>query len=263
MAAGDEYRAVFVIGGDGTVGQAAAGLIGSRTALGVLPAGTANVWALETGMRAFTWPHLRVLQENARLLASAKAYPIDVGLCNHQPFLMWAGIGLDALSVRKLEPRKRFEKYIHIPEYFAATVWNATMWHGMNLQVTADHKHIEGHYLLAVATNIRHYVGGVAQISPSAFLDDGLMDLWLFSGSNLADAFRHFFDMLSRRHLTSDQARCIPFSKALIESSTPVSVQMDGEPMLGAREISLSVAHGELYVLLPPHATCLLTGEKS
>ena len=128
--------------------------------------------------------------------------------------MMWAGIGLDALTVKKLEPRKRFEKYLSVPEYFATTVWNATLWHGMNLRVSADDKQVEGHYLLAVASNIRHYIGGMAEISPQAYLDDGLMELWLFSGSTLADAFRHFFDMQSGRHLTSDQARCIPFRKA-------------------------------------------------
>ena len=262
MAARENFRAVFVIGGDGTVGQAASGLIGSETALGVLPAGTANVWAMELGMRAFTWPRWRLLRENARILAEVKPCAIDVGLCNDQPYVMWAGIGLDALTVKKLEPRKRFEKYLGIPEYFATTVWNATLWHGMNLSVSADDKHVEGHYLLAVASNIRHYIGGMAEISPEAYLDDGLMDLWLLSGSTLADAFRHFFDMQSGRHLTSDQARCIPFRKANIESSTPFSIQMDGEPMLGAQQISLKVIPTGLKVLLPPQAGYLLRGEK-
>ncbi len=262
-AASENYRAVFVIGGDGTVGQAAAGLIRSATALAVLPAGTANVWAMELGMKAFIWPHWRRLRENARLLAEVEPCAMDVGLCNDQPFMMWAGIGLDALTVHKLEPRKRFEKFLSVPEYFATTVWNATLWHGMNLHVSADDKQVEGHYLLAVASNIRHYIGGMAEISPQAFLDDGLMELWLFSGSTLADAFRHFFDMQSGRHLTSDQARCIPFHKSVIESSTPFSLQMDGEPMLGAQQVSLEVLKRSLQVLIPPQSRYLLSGEKA
>jgi YegS/Rv2252/BmrU family lipid kinase len=262
MAASEYFRAVFVIGGDGTVGQAASGLIGSKTALGVLPAGSANVWALELGMKAFIWPRWRLLRENARLLAEVEPCAMDVGLCNDQPFMMWAGIGLDALTVKKLEPRKRVEKYLGVPEYFATTVWNATLWHGMNLRIRADDKHVEGHYLLAVASNIRHYVGGLAEISPKAYLDDGLMDLWLFSGSTLADAFRHFFDMQSGRHITSDQARCIPFSRASIDSSTPFSLQMDGEPMLGTQQASLEVLQRSLQVLIPPDARYLLSGEK-
>jgi diacylglycerol kinase family enzyme len=213
-------------------------------------------------MKAFIWPRWGLLKENARLLAEVKPCAMDVGLCNDQPFMMWAGIGLDAMTVKKLEPRKRVEKYLGVPEFFATTVWNASLWHGMNLRIRADDKHVEGHYLLAVASNIRHYVGGLAEISPKAYLDDGLMDLWLFSGSTLADAFRHFFDMQSGRHLTSDQARCIPFTRATIDSGTPFSLQMDGEPMLGTQQASLEVLQKSLQVLIPPAARYLLSSEK-
>lgn len=251
MAAQENFRAVFAIGGDGTAGQAASGLIGSQTALGVLPAGTANVWARELGIHAFTLFHARALRQNARLLAETEPCAVDVGLCNGQPFLMWAGVGLDAMTVRKLEPRQRFEKYLSVPEYFATTVWNMTLWHGMNLRVLVNEKHVEGHYLLAVVSNIRHYVGGMAQISPSAFINDGLMDLWLLSGSTLADAFRHFFEMRAGRHLTSDLARCIPFRTAHIESDIPFPIQMDGEPLLGANQVDIEVLPRSLQVLMP------------
>jgi len=260
VAAQENFRAVFAIGGDGTAGQAAAGLIGSSTALGILPAGTTNVWAQELGINAFVWPHIRALVQNTRMLAESTPCAMDVGMCNGLPFLMWAGIGLDAMTVKKLMPRKRFEKYLSITQYAATTIWNATIWHGMNLRVTADEKQVEGHYLLAVANNIRHYA--VAKISPSAYLDDGLMDLWLFSGSTLADAFRVMFDILSGQHRTSGQARCIPFRKASIESGTPFSLQMDGEPMLGTQQASLEVLQGSLQMLIPPQARYLLCSEK-
>ena len=258
MAARENFRAVFAIGGDGTAGQAASGLLGSQTALGVLPAGTTNVWAREMGIHAFVWPHIRALRQNTRLLVSAPPCAVDVGLCNGQPFLMWAGIGLDAMTVKKLDPRKRFEKYLNIPEYFAATVWNATIWHGMNLRVTADDKQVEGHYLLAIVSNIRHYLGGLAQISPSAYLDDGEMDLWLLSGSTLADAFRHFFEIRAGSHVTSDMARRIPFRKVHIQSETSFPVQVDGEPMLGAQQAVLEVLPRSLLILMPPNNSYLL-----
>jgi YegS/Rv2252/BmrU family lipid kinase len=261
MAAAENYRAVFAIGGDGTIGQAAAGLLGSQTALGVLPAGTQNVWARELGLTAFTLLHWRALRENARRLAKAPSCAIDIGLCNHQPFLMWAGIGLDAITVQKLEPRRRFVKYLAVPQYAATTIWNASIWHGMKLRVWADEQRVEGRFLLAVASNIRHYLGGLAVISPGAYLDDGLMDLWLLSGDNLADAFRHFFDMLAGRHLTSEQARCIPFRKVRIESDTPFSIQMDGEPMLGAHEADIELVPKGLRVLIPLEAQHLLCAQ--
>jgi len=159
---------------------------------------------------------------------------------------------LDAMTVKKLEPRQRFEKYLSVTEYFATTVWNLALWHGMNLRVIADQKQVEGHYLLAVVSNIRHYVGGLATISPSAFINDGRMDLWLLSGSTLADAFRHFFDMRAGRLEDSKMARCIPFRSACIESDYAFPIQMDGEPSLGANRVDIEVSPCSLRVLMPP-----------
>lgn len=258
QAAVEKFEAVFAVGGDGTVGQVTSGLIGTETALAILPAGTTNVLARELGMAPFEWNRWWALKDNARLLANASVQSVDVGMCNNQSFLLWAGIGLDALTIHKLEPRSRFVKYLSVPHYFATTVWNAAFWNGMDLRVTADGNQVDGHFLLAITTNIRHYVGGMAVISPNAFLDDGLMDLWLLSGNNLADAFRHFFDMLAGRHLTSDQARCITFQSARIESDVPFSLQMDGEPMLGGSQAEITTRPRALKILMPAQALNLL-----
>jgi diacylglycerol kinase (ATP) len=258
QAADDGYEAVFAIGGDGTVGQVASGLMGTETALAVLPAGSTNVWAIEQGQRPFNWFQWWRLRDNARLLADVPTQRVDVGLCNGRPFLLWAGIGLDAQTIHRLEPRPRFVKYLSVPHYFATTVWEATFWHGMDLHVWADDKQVEGHYLLAVATNIRHYAGGMSLISPDAHLDDGEMDLWLLTGNSLADAFRHFFDLVAGRHLTSDQARRLRFHTARVESSSAFSIQMDGEPMLGGQSAEIVVRKRALKVLMPLEALHLL-----
>jgi len=259
QAAAEKFQAVFVVGGDGTVGQVANGLVDTETALGVLPAGTMNVWATELGLRLFEWPFgTDALAENARLLADAPACSVDVGLCNDHAFLLWAGIGLDAMTIQQLEPRQRAEKYVSVPQYVAATMWTAAVWHGMDLRVWTDEQRVDGHFLLAVATNIRRYVGGLAVLSPNAYLDDGEMDLWLISGSTLADAIRAFFEVLAGSHVTSEQARRLPFQTARVESDTPFSVQMDGDPMLGGKHAQLSVRKQALKVLMPPHGLALL-----
>lgn len=258
-AAAEKFDAVFAVGGDGTIGQVANGLMNTDTALGVLPAGTMNVWAMELGLRTFEWPFgTDALAENAKILANAPVTSVDVGLCNDHAFLLWAGIGLDAMTINQLEPRARAEKYVSVPQYVAATMWNAAVWHGMDLRVWADDQRVEGHFLLAVATNIRRYVGGLAVLSPDAYINDGSMDLWLVSGSTLADALRAFFEVLAGSHVTSDQARRLPFESAQVESDTPFSIQMDGDPMLGGRRVELSVQKRALRVLMPPAASRLL-----
>ena len=93
----------------------------------------------------------------------------------------------------------------------AATIQTASFWHGMNLDVWADGDKVEGHYLLPIASNIRHYMGGMAKLSPDASIDDGVMELWLL-GINLANTFRHFFDLVSGRDIKSEYARCVPLN---------------------------------------------------
>src|SRR3972149_7161056 len=105
QAAAEKFDAFYVVGGDGSLGHALPGLIGTETALGVLPAGTSNVWAQEIGLPGLTWTRLMALEESARQLGQAPGGGGDVGLCNQVPFLLWAGVGLDAFVVHHIEPR--------------------------------------------------------------------------------------------------------------------------------------------------------------
>jgi len=258
QASAEKKDAVFAVGGDGTIGNVVNGLIGSETALGVLPAGTANVWSIELGLTPFAWTHPWVLKKNASILASAPCYAVDVGMCNEISFMMWAGIGLDALTIHSMEPRIRLEKFFAMPEYTAKTIWNAAQWSGMKLRLWTDDKEVEGQFVLAVATNIRHYMGGLSNLSPNAYLDDGLLDLWLFSGSNLGDALRHAYDLWQGNHETSDAVRCIPFNSLQVETDSPFWLQTDGEPRGSMEKAEIKVQSRVLKMLMPPQGMELL-----
>ena len=249
---------VFAVGGDGTIGQVASGLAGSSTTLGILPAGTQNVLAAELGLRPLDWNRWWALDENLRQLVHAPVYKVDVGLCNGSPFLLWAGLGLDAMTVQQVEPRLRLEKYLTVPQYAALTIWNATFWHGIDLKVYADNQLIEGHYMLALVTNIRSYMSGLVQISPEARLDDGQMDLWLFSGNNLGDAFRHAFGMMAGLHLTAGDALRVPFRTLRLESAVEFSLQMDGEPRGRTQTVEFSILPRALKLMIPRQSLSLL-----
>src|SRR5512134_2597039 len=71
--------ALFIVGGDGSVNRALPGLLGSHTALGVLPAGTANVWAQELGLPGLTWTRLMALEESAIRQVEPLVVEVDVG----------------------------------------------------------------------------------------------------------------------------------------------------------------------------------------
>lgn len=258
QAAAENKEAVFAVGGDGTIGNVVNGLIGTETALGVLPAGTANVWSIELGLSPFAWTRPWVLRKNASLLANAPCHHVDVGMCNEFSFMMWAGIGLDALTIHSMEPRIRLEKFFSMPEYTARTIWQAAQWSGIHLRIWVNDQEVEGQFILAVATNIRHYLGGLSKLSPDAYLDDGLLDLWLFSGSNLGDALRHAYNMWRGYHFTSDSARRIAFNSLRIEADSPYWIQTDGEPRGSAYKTEIKVQSRMLRMLMPPRGTTLL-----
>jgi len=243
---------LLVVGGDGTVSLALRGLAGSNTALGVLPGGTANVLAQELGLPGLTWTRWMALEESAHRLATANIREVDIGMCGGTPFLMWAGVGLDAFAIHHIEPRPRGEKLYANMGYAASTAWLASLWHGINLKVTADNLQLSGHYLLAIMSNIHLYAGGLAQISPFAFLDDGVIDLWLFEGDTLGDTIQRAWDLYAGRHLDSEKVHWASFSQLTLESDKPLYVQVDAEPMLySERSIDVCVVPRGLKLLVP------------
>jgi diacylglycerol kinase (ATP) len=251
--AGEEGReALFVVGGDGTINLAVRGLAGTTTALGVLPGGTANVFAQELGLPGIRWTYLTAMEESARRLATATIREVDYGLCGSTPFLMWAGVGLDAFAIHHIEPRTKREKFFANVTYVASTAWHASYWKGVNLSITADHLHINGHYLLAVMSNIHLYAGGIANLSPYALLDDGKIDLWLFEGDTFGDTIQLAWGVYTGKHVDSEKVRCISFRELKLESDTHLYVQVDAEPIsFQQNSIEIKVVPKGLRLLVP------------
>ena len=134
----------------------------------------------------------------------------------------------------------------------------AANYNGVKLRLWADGQEVEGQYIVAVATNIRHYLGGLSKLSPDACLDDNLLDLWLFSGKHLGDALRHAYEMMTGRHINSDVARKISFRSLRIEGESPFLIQTDGEPRGSAQQVNIHIKHGALKLLVPPRGMDLL-----
>ena len=119
-AANDGIDVVVVLGGDGTLNEAANGLVGTDTALAALPGGSTNVFARTLGL-----PDDPVEATGALLDAIdvASIRRVGLGSVNDRHFLFHAGVGFDAAVVEQVERRggllKRFAGH---PLYIAATI---------------------------------------------------------------------------------------------------------------------------------------------
>jgi YegS/Rv2252/BmrU family lipid kinase len=250
-AASRGIDAVFVAGGDGSLHLAAIGLMGSDTALCVLPAGTANVWAQELGLPSLTWTNWMALENSVKRMLSGTIQTMDLGICQGIPFLLWAGAGLDGFLVHHLEPRTRLEKNFAFPHYLSNLAWYAWDWPGMNIQVWTDGKKVTGTYILALVTNVHLYAGGLAEISPEARIDDGSMDLWLFAGESMVEIMQHIFDLATGKHIESEKTRRIPCQDIRIKSDVDIYLQLDGEPIEPSKDVQISIRPKSLKVMVP------------
>lgn len=101
---------ILVAGGDGTVNEALQGLAGTHAALGIIPAGTANVTAMEIGLGNRNRTALPgLLRSEAVRIAIGS---LKTGDARERYFLAMAGVGLDASIVRRVSPgfKSRFGK---------------------------------------------------------------------------------------------------------------------------------------------------------
>ena len=242
---------VFIAGGDGSLHKAAEGLLGSQTALAVLPSGTANVFAQELGLPSLSWTNPTALEISVKKLLNGTVRTMDVGICQGIPFLLWSGAGFDAFVVHHLEPRSRWQKQFPATQYAANAAWLARSWTGMDLKIWVDGEKIDGTYLVVLVTNIHLYAGGIAELSPKARIDDGKIDLWLFSGDTLQETLQHIFDLAAGRHVNSENTSYFSCEEIKIKSSKDLFLQLDGEPIPPSKTVNISISPLSLKVMVP------------
>ncbi|MGH2876917.1 MAG: diacylglycerol/lipid kinase family protein, partial [Solirubrobacteraceae bacterium] len=105
-AAREGYDVVVAFGGDGTVNEAANGLVGSRTPLFPLPGGRTNVYCRMLGIPT------DVVDATEHLLSLSHDWRprrVDVGRVNDRFFLFSSGVGLDASVVERVDAHPRLK----------------------------------------------------------------------------------------------------------------------------------------------------------
>lgn len=105
-AAADGIEIVAAMGGDGTVNEVANGLAGTDSALAIIPAGLANVFARSLGL-----PN-DPIEATGWLIENTKAVPLTVpmGRVNGRYFTVSCGVGFDAAVVREVERKQRAKR---------------------------------------------------------------------------------------------------------------------------------------------------------
>jgi diacylglycerol kinase (ATP) len=238
LAAAGAVEAVLAFGGDGTVREVAAGLLGTGVALGILPGGTVNLLARALGLPADP-------RAAAAALASLSPRPLDVGLAGATPFLMMVSAGLDGAVLAALDGglKGRFGRSAILAQ--ALREWWRYPY--PELAVTADGRRFAATF--AVVANIPLY-GGPFRLVPAARPDDGRLDLLVFHGRRAA-TLRFAWDLLGASHVRRRDVTVLPAGEVLLTGPPGAVAQLDGDPCPEPLPLRVRLAAERLLVLAP------------
>lgn len=170
---------VVAWGGDGTINEVAGPLVGTTTALGIIPAGSGDGIACSLGLPLTT--------ERALEMALIGAVgPIDVGFLGARHFLNVGGIGFDAAVGRAFNARRKRGGL----GYLTGGLSMAWTYRCVPYQLTLDEEVMSGEHFVVVFANGREY-GNHVVIAPDADPRDGKLDVLVVAdGSPLRQFWR-------------------------------------------------------------------------
>lgn len=247
------------IGGDGTVNEVMNGLVGSKTMLGILPAGTANVFAVDMNIPVPNpvLPNFNTIIEAAQHLIHGQVKAIDTakvtcGDGKSRYFLLWAGIGLDAAVTQTFEKHKSETphlKRLGMARWIGAVLSVIGQFRGTPTKIIADEKIIEGNIILTAISNTQLYAR-LWRLSPDAKIDDGLLDIMVMEGMGFQDSAKFIAQVTLGSHVGQQNVHSLHASRIQIETKEKMHVHVDAE-IMGETPVEIEVLHRSLNVILP------------
>jgi diacylglycerol kinase (ATP) len=215
---------VVVLGGDGTLHEAANGLlraaVAERPPIAVLPAGTGNDYAKMAGASGLS------VQDAVRRLRSARIRHFDVGTAWGEYFINSVGIGFDAEVARVVNS---WRWVTGLPAYLAAVFQVLAHFRTLELDVTSDGETFSGHLLL-LEVAIGPCVGGGFRLTPNAEPDDGWLDICAIQHISMPGILVRLPLVMLGKHTRLKAVRMLRARQVVVTSrSGTLHAQFDGE----------------------------------
>jgi diacylglycerol kinase family enzyme len=279
-AAADGFDAVVVLGGDGTLNEAANGLAHTDTALGILPGGSTNVFARTIGM---TNDPIEATGELLSALGSGSIRPISLGTVNGRYFLFHVGLGFDAAVVARVERRGALKRYAG-HALFVSTTFTTWLRHydrrhpaftvsfppgagvpqrqGAGVprhQSAAGAGPVDGYFGICLKTDPYTFLGErPLRVAPGTGFDSGLamvtfrrLDLLTMLPLGGAALSRRGRGLAGRRGVS-----VVPgLDEVVVKAHRDLPYQADGDYLGEAARFELRCEQAALRLILPPQAT--------
>jgi len=230
---------VVAAGGDGTVNLVLNALKRHKKTmpLGIIPAGTANDFALYLKMP-------KDFREAARALMEGTVLPADIGQANDQYFINVCGAGFLVNVSQQVDPDAK--ESLGKVAYYIKGLEQVPKFTPMPLRITTPSGTVEDEFLLFTILN-GGGAGGFDRLAPSAKIDDGILEFIGFRATGVLDSAAVFFKIIQGDYLNDPRILFMRESQFTIEHTLP-SQPMD------------SGLDGESGPPFPLHVTCVPEG---
>lgn len=232
---------VVAVGGDGTVNEVVNGLAGTDIPLGIVPAGSVNVLALELSIPFDA-------DRACDVIAAGRTLSLDLGIANGRRFTLMLGAGIDAMTVRDLDPlaKRRFGRLAFVSTGVISRIRHPQP----DFEVDVDgHPHPA---TFAVVGNSRFY-GGRFGVTTEADPTDGVFDVLVYHGQSLAADALFWMGVPLELHLGHPGVTYLRGAKITLrplEADNTVWFQTDGE-LAGALPATAVIEQRALQVFVP------------
>jgi YegS/Rv2252/BmrU family lipid kinase len=244
----DGAEIVVVQGGDGTTMQAAAALVGTDVALGIVPGGTGNLLAGNLRIPAS-------IRGAARVLTEGRRRRIDLGRMARAEGLVYfsvaAGAGIDAL-VMEATPAASKQRW-GMGAYVAATIRKIPEIRSHPYVITVDGRSFEAEAALVIVANCGEVFPPFVRLGPGISPEDGLLDLIVVRADGLWDSLKVIWQVVRDLPAERRVGSLIGYARGRVirvEATPPQPVEMDGEAH-GQTPFTAEAVPGAITVLAP------------
>ena len=238
QAAADNFDIVVAVGGDGSVNEITKGLVGSNTAMAIIPAGSGNGLAR----------HLNIsldLKKAMAIINAGKEMRIDSIQLNDETFINIAGVGFDAHIGWEFSKfgKRGFSSYLKVimrefPKYKVN-----------DFELIIDGKSVHKKAFLISFANGSQW-GNNAHIAPLADIADGIMDIAILKDISVFNMLPVGYKLFNKTLHQSSYLEIIKAKDVIVKQAKTIA-HIDGEPIEVGNTISIKVNPLSLKVIVP------------
>ena len=234
----DGVEVVVAVGGDGTVNEVAKALVGTSTALGIIPCGSGNGLAR----------HLHIpmdVRKAVQILNEGTAIAIDSMMVNGIPCFCTMGVGYDA-KVSEEYSKESTRGFVTYARKFIGGWFNYKPQE--YIIVTDDEKVIKRKAIAITCANANQWGNGF-HVAPKASVRDGLIDITIIHPIKFVNAIPMPAQILGYSFDKNPDVETMKVKSLLIKRRNTDVIHVDGEPMVVSKDITISSSPDSLIVV--------------